>query len=116
MTALVGLKTRLRMARLALVVPPDHAEPEAADFAAHGADLLLFTRGERSVEEAAHVIDVARRRLFGLQTIVATDSNDVGEACQADVVYWRRPRAAAPGSSTSCGRRSGPRDPSGTGP
>ena len=91
MTALVGLKTRLRMARLALVVPPDHAEPEAADFAAHGADLLLFTRGERSVEEAANVIDVARRRLFGLQTIVATDSNDVGEACQADVVYYRRP-------------------------
>ncbi len=91
MTALVGLKTRLRLARLAVVIPPDKAEPEAADFAAHGADLLLFTRGERSVEEAAEVIDVARRRLFGLQTIVATDSADVGEASKADVVYYRRP-------------------------
>jgi thiamine monophosphate synthase len=91
MTALVGLNTRLRLARLAIVVPPDRAEPEAADYAAHGADLLLFTRGDRSVEEAAQVIDVARRRLFGLQTIVATDSVDVGEACKADVVYYRRP-------------------------
>lgn len=92
MTALVGLKTRLRLARLAVVIPPDHADPEAADFAAHGADLLLFTRGARSVEEAANVIDVARRRLFGLQTIVATDSADVGDASKADVVYYRRPR------------------------
>lgn len=91
MTALVGLKTRLRLARLALVVPPDRSDPEAADFAAHGVDLLILTRGDRSVEEAAAVVDVARRRLFGLQTIVATDSPDVGEASRADVVFYRRP-------------------------
>lgn len=91
MTALVGLKTRLRMARLALVIPPDQADASAADFAAHGADLLILSRGGRSVDEAAEVLDVARRRLFGLQTIVATDSADVGEACNADVVFYRRP-------------------------
>lgn len=91
MTALVGLKTRLRLARLALVIPPHAAGPEAADFAAHGADLLIFTRGDRSVEEAVEVIDVARKRLFGLQTIVATDSADVGQAAKADAVFYRRP-------------------------
>ena len=91
MTALVGLRTRLRLARLAIVVPPERSGPEAADFAAHGADLLIFTRGDRSVEEAAEAISVARKRLFGLQTIVATDDFDVAEKCLADVLYLRRP-------------------------
>lgn len=91
MAALVGLRTRLRLARLAVVIPADEAEPRAADFAAHGADLLVFTRGDRTVEEAAEVIGVARKRLFGLQTIVATDSCDVGQAAKADAVFYRRP-------------------------
>ena len=41
MTALVPLTTRLRMARVAVVVPPKFAGPEAADLAAHGAELAL---------------------------------------------------------------------------
>ena len=91
MTALVGLTTRLRLARLAIVVPPERSGPEAADFAAHGADMLIFTRGDRTVEEAAEAISVARKRLFGLQTIVATDDADVAAECKADVLYMVRP-------------------------
>lgn len=91
MTALVGIKTRLRLARLAIVVPPEHSGPESADFAAHGADLLIFTRGDRSVDDAAEAISVARKRLFGLQTVVGTDDSEVAEASLADVLYLRRP-------------------------
>ncbi|MBB1508884.1 thiamine phosphate synthase [Tessaracoccus sp. MC1756] len=91
MTAPLSLHTRLRLARLALVVPPDRSGPEAADFAAHGADLLVLTRGERSVEEAAEGIRVARNRLFGLQTLIAADHLDVAEASGADVVFLKRP-------------------------
>lgn len=72
-------------------MPPERSGPEAADFAAHGADLLIFTRGDRTVGEAAEAISVARKRLFGLQTIVGTDDFDVAEACKADVLYMVRP-------------------------
>ncbi|MFD0867175.1 thiamine phosphate synthase [Tessaracoccus lubricantis] len=91
MTAPLSLTTRLRLARLALVVPPEHSGPEAADFAAHGADILVLAKGERSVEEAAEGLRVARNRLFGLQTVVAADSLDVAEASGADMVFLKRP-------------------------
>lgn len=91
MTAPLSLTTRLRLARLAIVVPPENSGPEAADFAAHGADLLVLTKGERSVEEAAEGIRVARNRLFGLQTVVAADDSDVADAAGADVLFLKRP-------------------------
>ncbi|MDO5676738.1 MAG: thiamine phosphate synthase [Propionibacteriaceae bacterium] len=91
MTAPLSLTTRLRLARLAIVVPPQFSGPEAADFAAHGADLLILTKGERSVEEAAEGLRVARNRLFGLQTVVAADDSDVAEAAGADVLFLKRP-------------------------
>lgn len=91
MNAPLSLATRIRLARLALVVPPERSGPEAADFAAHGADLLILTRGERSVEEAAEGIRVARNRLVGLQTLVAADNLEVAEAASADVVFLKRP-------------------------
>ena len=91
MTAPLSLTTRLKLARLAIVVPPERSGPEAADLAAHGADLLVLTRGERSVEEAAEGIQVARNRLFGLQTVVAADDLEVAEASGADVLFLKRP-------------------------
>lgn len=91
MTALIPLSTRLRTARLAVVIPPEVATPEAADLAAHGADLLIFSKGKRSNEETAEAIRVARNRLFGLPTLVAADDLSVGLACAADVVFLKRP-------------------------
>lgn len=91
MTALVPLTTRLRMARVAVVLPPEIAVPEAADFAAHGADLLIFSKGKRGNEETAEAIQVARNRLFSLPTLVAADDLAVGLACGADVVFLKRP-------------------------
>lgn len=85
------LISRIRLARLALVVPPHLSGAEAADFAAHGADLLILSQGERSVEEATAGLEAARMRLFGLQTLVAADSMEVATACGADVVFLKRP-------------------------
>lgn len=91
MTALVPLTTRLRMARVAVVVPPEFAGPEAADLAAHGADLLVLSKGNRSVEEAVESIQVARKRLFSLPTLVAADDLEVAAQACADVVFLKRP-------------------------
>lgn len=91
MTAPLSLTTRLRLARLAIVVPPERSGPEAADFAAHGADLLILTKGGRSVEESADGIRAARNRLFGLQTVVAADDAEVAAAAGADILFLKRP-------------------------
>lgn len=91
MTALVPLTTRLRTARVALVLPAELSGPEAADFAAHGADLLVFSRGGRHVDECAEAVSAARTRLFGLTTLVAVDDLGVAMAIGADVVFVRRP-------------------------
>lgn len=87
----MSLISRIRLARLALVVPPHISGAEAADFAAHGADILVLSQGGRSVEEAAAGLDEARTRLFGLQTLVAADTMEVAQACGADVVFLKRP-------------------------
>lgn len=89
MTALMTLTARMRLARVALVVPPE-AGAEAADFVPRGADLLILATGNRSVAGAAAVISVLRKRLFGSATLVATDRLDVGLACGADVVFLHR--------------------------
>lgn len=81
----------MRLSRLAVVVPPESVGPEAADFAAHGADLLILTKGDRSVEEVASAVDTVRRRLSGLTTIVAVDNLEVAEKAMADVVFIKRP-------------------------
>lgn len=91
MTALVPLTTRLRTARVAIVLPPEHSGPEAADFAAHGADLLLFSRGSRHLDECVEAVTTARNRLFGLTTLVAVDDLGVAMAVGADLVFVRRP-------------------------
>lgn len=91
MTALVPLTTRLSMARVALVVPPERCGPEVADLAAHGADLLILSKGGRSVEAATDSIEQARRRLFGLPTLVAADDVEVAARSAADVVFLKRP-------------------------
>ena len=91
MTALVPIPTRLRLARLAIVVPPEWVGAQAADFAAHGADLLVLTRGDRTVEELAAAVDTVRRRLTGLTTLVAVDDLEVAERSLADVVFLKRP-------------------------
>lgn len=91
MTALLPLTTRLSMARVALVLPPQHCGPEAADFAAHGADLLILSKGGRSVEEATASVEQVRRRLFGLPTLVAADDVEVAARSAADVVFLARP-------------------------
>lgn len=95
MTALITLTTRLRLARLALVVPPEVAGPAAADFAAAGADLIISSTGDRSVERAAADHAAARRRLFGLPALLAVDRADVAAAAHADVVHLGRASVAA---------------------
>lgn len=90
-TALVPLATRLRLARLAVVVPPESVGPEAADFAAHGADLLVLTKGDRSVDDVVAAVDTVRRRLVGLTTLVAVDDKEVAEKSMADVLFIKRP-------------------------
>lgn len=85
------LTTRVRLARLAIVVPPESVGPEAADFAAHGADLLILTKGHRSVDDVVAAVDTVRRRLNGLTTIVAVDDLKVAERALADVVFIKRP-------------------------
>ena len=90
MTALIALTTRLRLARLALVVPAELTGTEAADFAAAGADLIILSTGDRSVEEAAGEHAAARGRLFGLPALLAVDRTDVAAAAHADVVHLGR--------------------------
>jgi len=90
-TALVPLTTRLRTSQVALVLPPEVSGPQAADFAAHGADLLVFSRGHRTTAEAAEAVTVARNRLFGLPTLVAVDDLAVAMEIGADVVFLKRP-------------------------
>ena len=91
MTALVPLTTRLRTSQVALVLPPEVSGPETADFAAHGADLLVFSKGERETGEAAEAIKVARNRLFSLPALVAVDDLAVAMEIGADVVFVKRP-------------------------
>lgn len=85
----MSLVARLRLARVALVVPPEEGM-EAADFVREGVDLLILATGRRSVQGAAEMVSVVRKRLFGGPTLVATDRLDVGQACGADVVFLHR--------------------------
>lgn len=91
MTALIPLTARLRTARLALVVPAEIPGADAADFAVHGADLLILSRGRRSVETAVEALEAARERTFPLPTLIAADDRDVAMHSAADVVFLNRP-------------------------
>lgn len=91
MTALIPLATRLRTARLALVVPPGIPAGDAAEFAVHGADLLVLTRSGRSVEDSVKAFVAARERIYPLPTLIAADDLEVAVRSSADVVFVKRP-------------------------
>lgn len=99
MTALLGLTTRLRLAKLALVVPSEYPQPGA--LAEAGADLLVLSRGRDPIDEAAQRLMHTRQLLASRGTLVATDSLRVAGAGAADVVFRQRSWFALPAKASA---------------
>ena len=91
MTALVSLESRLRVSKVAVVLPPHTTGAEAIEFATHGADLLVFSLGDRDHEDVAKEVRIARNGLFGRATLVAVDRLDLALEVGADLVFLKRP-------------------------
>lgn len=118
MTALLSLETRLRLARLALVVPPGREET-IPGLAASGANLVVLSRGERPARDASCVFQRIRREVTGMRTLLAVDSLDVGRWAGADLVYLGSTRpggAFAPHPHALMGRFATPEDLATPGP
>ncbi|MFV0428880.1 MAG: hypothetical protein ACK5KO_05605 [Arachnia sp.] len=106
MTALMGLKPRLRRARLATYVAADHLKPEfLAQAVAAGSDLLLLA-ATGDVARDAEMIRAARSTFVSRHVLVATDDGAVAADAGADVVLLERPSEPRPGHEwTLLGRR-----------
>lgn len=118
MTALLSLETRLRLARLALVVPPGR-EAMIPGLAASGANMVVLSRGQRSTRDAACVFQKIRREMAGMKTLLAVDSLDAGRQAGADLVYLRNPgsrEVPAPHPHALLGRFATPDDLAAPGP
>lgn len=91
MTALVGLATRLALARLALFVPGASADVEAlAPVVGAGVDLLILD-GSGDVDADVEVLRTIRARWATTTLLAGTASAKVAEPALADVVHFRRP-------------------------
>ncbi len=91
MTALVGLATRLALARMALVVPGGLADVEVlAPIIDAGVDLLVL-EGSGDVDADVHALRAMRGRWGATTLLVATERAKVAEPALADVVHLRRP-------------------------
>ncbi len=91
MTALMGLRTRLALARVALQVPGDRLDVETcASLAGAGVDLLVLG-GTGDVDGDVAALASVRKRLVGRPVLIATSSKPVAAPAAADVVHLRRP-------------------------
>lgn len=91
MTALMGLRTRLALARVALHVPGDRLDVETcASLAEAGVDLLVLG-GTGDVDGDVAALVSVRKRLVGRPVLIATSSSSVAASAAADVVHLRRP-------------------------
>ncbi len=90
MTALLPLETRLRLARLALVVPSGREE-SVPRLAEAGANLVVLSRGRQSMDDAVCVFQRIRQEMGVTKTLLAVDSLEVGRRAGADLVYLRNP-------------------------
>lgn len=91
MTALMGLRTRLALAGVALVVPADGADPgPLARLVDAGVDLLILD-GSGDVDADVATLSAMRTRWAGRPLLIGTGSRKVAAPAAADVVHLRRP-------------------------
>lgn len=87
-----SLSSRLRLAKLALQVPADHADVDAmVRVVLAGVDLLVLDEsGDDDRDEAT--LREFRDRLIRTQLLLGTANRDAAEAASSDVVFIDRPR------------------------
>lgn len=91
MTALVGLATRLALAKMALIVPGASADVDVLSPVIDAGVDLLILEGSDDVDADVGVLRTIRAR-WGTTTLLAgTASAKVAEPASADVVHLRRP-------------------------
>lgn len=91
MTALVGLRTRLALAKVAVLVPGEFSEPDTlAPIVDAGADLLIL-EGSGDVDADVTALQSMRNRWGTSMLLIGTASKKVAEPALADVVHLRRP-------------------------
>lgn len=91
MTALMGLRTRLALAKVAVLVPCELSDVEMlSSFVDAGADLLVL-EGSDDAEADVHLVQRMRRRWGTTALLVGTASKDVAAPAAADVVHLKRP-------------------------
>lgn len=91
MTALMSLRTRINLARVALQLPGDSMDPgEMASLVGAGVDLLILD-GSGDDDADAETLRNIRRMVVGGTALVGTSSKKVAEPAAADVVHLERP-------------------------
>lgn len=91
MTALTGLRTRLALAGVALIVPADRADPELlAPLVDAGVDMLILGASKK-VEEDVDTLSAMRGQWAGRPLLIGTASRRAAAPGAADVVHLRRP-------------------------
>lgn len=90
-TALMSLKSRLALSRLALFVEPEDATGDRlAPFIQAGVDLVVLESSDDGDADAQRVVAL-RQVMAQLPILLATANGDAAEAASADVVHLERP-------------------------
>ncbi len=91
MTALMGLRTRLALGKLAVLVPCSLSDVETlSSFVEAGADLLIL-EGSKDFEADVDVVRSMRSRWGTSTLLLGTANKDVAVPAAADVVHLKRP-------------------------
>lgn len=91
MTALMGLRTRLALAKVAVLVPGGLADVEALSSVVDAGVDLLVLEGSGGVDADVEVVRSMRNRWGTSTLLVGTAKKDVAAPAAADVVHLRRP-------------------------
>ena len=87
----MGLRTRLALARVAVLVPSALSDVETlSSFVDAGADLVIL-EGSDDVEADVNVLQSMRGRWGTSPLLVGTSNKDVAAPAAADVVHLKRP-------------------------
>lgn len=87
----MGLRTRLALAGVALIVPADRADPEVlAPLVDAGVDMLILGASGK-LHEDVETLSAMRGRWAGRPLLIGTAGARVAAPAAADVVHLRRP-------------------------